>query len=170
MTPGSTARTPSSTAAMTRACAAWALRPSACGCWAIPIRPCGGAGRPSRWPGSCPTRPAWPMRSSGSAIFHQFRRDVSETQEQAEALPTPRRRAGTSHLPGRRIGPAGLGAGRSEGMPRKGLLRSARGWLLGPRAHAVLAHLFPDPAGRGVWQSREGRRGARRAGGGTEGG
>ena len=41
----------------------------ACGCWAIPIRPCGGAGRPSRWPGSCPTPPAWLMRSFQSASF-----------------------------------------------------------------------------------------------------
>ena len=117
MTPSSTAHTPSSTAAMTRACAAWALRPGACGCWAIPIRPCGGAGRPSRWPRSCPTPSAWLMRGSSVGIFHQFRRDVPETQEQAEAA-NALGRAGASLLPGGGIGAAGLGAGRTRSRRR----------------------------------------------------
>ena len=86
MTAVSTARMPFSMAAMTRACAAWAMRPTHFGCSAIPSRLCRGAGRPSRWPVSWVIPPAWPIRSISVAVLHQYRRDVTETLELAEEL------------------------------------------------------------------------------------
>ena len=71
---------------MTRVCAAWALRPRACGCWVTPIRPC----ERSRESLALARELSHPFSLAHAqfqvGIFHQFRRDVSETQEQAEAL------------------------------------------------------------------------------------
>ena len=60
-------------------------------------------------------------------IFHQFRRDVPETQEQAEALQTTRRRAGTSDRTWRRDRSCGAGALAERGHGEEGLAQIHQG-------------------------------------------
>ena len=85
-------------------------------------------------------------------IFHQFRRDVLRDPGAGRGMPTTRRRAGASLLPGGRIGPAGLGAGRTRAW-RRGACSDPPGAGCFGHEPALLARPFPCPAGRGVWQA-----------------
>ena len=138
--------TPSSTAAMTRAYAAWAVRPVAYGCWAIPIRPCGAVRRPSRWPESCPTRPRWLYAQLAIGLFHQFRRDGAATLELAEALVglsaeqgLPTYWAGGSVLRGWALA--------EGGHAEEGIAQIHQGWSPWPRAR-LSGDRVACPAGR----------------------
>ena len=104
---------------------------------------------------------------SFAAMLHQFRREGQAAQERAEAADYTLDRAGVSVLVSDGNYPAGLGAGRAgTGRGRDCPDTPGPGRLPGHRGRAVAA-VFSCPAGRGVWESRTGRRRADRAGRGA---
>ena len=102
------------------------------------------------------------------AILHQFRRDVSETLELAEALQGLAAEQGLLfYLAGGSVlrGWALVERGRSE----EGIAHDSPGVRNGGSHARPLACLFPCLVGRGVWQRRKLHGGARRAGGSAHG-